>query len=262
VNAYQRIADSLRRRLLAGHWQPGERLPTERQLCRQFAASQITVRRAMQILEEEHLLERRQGSGTYANSTAMRKIPILNADFFGSVRRYAPRLQRRLHDWGWIELDRKQAAVLQACPGDPALSAMRIDHLHDEPVALDEVILVGRYADRLKEEDLGHLDFLRRWQAVQRISLGYCTQTIEAAKARPPVSRLLQVRAGEPLLRETDVVYVTGGQLAGQFISYYRHDRFRFDVTFPCCHGIFGGVEATPTRPPGGVVPRPPRTRP
>jgi len=58
VTAYQRIADSLRQRLLAGRWGPEEQLPTERELCRQFGTSQITVRRAMQIIEEEHLVER------------------------------------------------------------------------------------------------------------------------------------------------------------------------------------------------------------
>jgi len=43
------------------------------------------VRRAMQILEQEHLVERRQGAGTFAASTTLRKISILNAEFFGSI---------------------------------------------------------------------------------------------------------------------------------------------------------------------------------
>ena len=232
MTAYQRIANSIRERLRSGHWQAGEQLPTERELCQQYAASQITVRRAMQILEEEHLLERRQGSGTFASVAAQRKIPILCTDFFASVRRHTPRLQRHLHSWHWAKIDDELAPRLQACLGDPVLKAMRIDELYDTPVTLDELAIAGRYADRLREQDLAQLDFLRRWKKVQNISLEYCSQTIEAIKARPPISRLLRVRAGEPLLKETSLICVAGGQPAGLFVSYYRHDTFRFDVTF------------------------------
>lgn len=232
MTAYQRIADSLRDRLLAGQWQPGEQLPTERELCRQFATSQITVRRAMQILEDEHLIERRQGSGTFASPAAQRKIPILNADFFGSIRRHAPRLQRRVYSWERTTFDAELAARLEACLGDPVLKTVRIDELNGQPVSLDEVAIVGQYADRLDERDLGEIDFLRRWQIVQNIHLDYCSQTIEAARAQPPVSRLLQVRAGDPLLKESSVVCLAGGVPAALFVSYYRHDSFRFDVTF------------------------------
>ncbi|MCD4728706.1 MAG: GntR family transcriptional regulator, partial [Pirellulales bacterium] len=226
MTAYQRIADSLRRRLLAGHWSPGQRLPTGREMCRRFAASQITVRRALQILEEEHLIERRQGSGTFVNSAAQRKIPILNADFLSSIRRHAPRLQRRLHSFRWAKIDAELAAPLEVSLGDAVLLATRIDYLHDKPAIYDEGAIPALYADRLGEEELGQLDFLGVWQAVQNIHFEYCKQTIEAARARPPINRLLQVRSGEPLLKETGLLFLADGQAAGLFISYYRHDGF------------------------------------
>jgi DNA-binding GntR family transcriptional regulator len=231
VTAYQRIADSLRQRLLAGHWKPGEQLPTERELGRQFAASQITVRHALQILEQERLVERRQGSGTYAGAAARRKIPILNGDFCGSIKSHAPQLERVLHTWEWGEADADLSEPLQMCVGDSVLKAVRVDKLDGEPVMLDEVFLVQPFSDRLTEADLAMVDFVDRWQVVQGIHFGHYTQTIEAAKAKPPVSRLLQIRVGEPVLKETSVLFVAGGRPAGLFVSYYRHDTFRFDVT-------------------------------
>ena len=246
MTAYQRIADSLRRRLLAGHWSPGQRLPTGREMCRRFAASQITVRHALQILEEERLIERRQGSGTFVSSAAQRKIPILNADFLGSIRRHAPRLQRRLHSFRWAEVDAELAAPLGACPGDDVLLATRIDYLHDKPAIYDEVAIPARYADRLGEEELGQLDFLGVWQAIQDIRFEFYKQTIEATRASPPISRLLQIRAGEPLLKETNLLLLTGGRVAGLFISYYRHDGFCFEVTYP--YGACTGREAEPQK--------------
>jgi GntR family transcriptional regulator len=232
MTAYERIAESLRHRLLADEWENGQRLPTEKELCREFDVSQITVRRALQILEQERLVERRQGSGTFATSTAMRKIPILSNDFFGSIRRHAPKLERRLHSWRRTTIDRDLVATLHATPTDSVLEAIRVDELRGEPVTFDRMVIMGRCADRLEEADLADLDFLRRWQTVQAIHLEYCTQTIEAVKARSQESQLLKIRAGEPLLKETSLLFLANQQAAGLFVSYYRHDGFRFEATF------------------------------
>lgn len=231
TTAYKRLAESIRQRILAGEWQPGEQLPTEQRLCEEFSASRITVRRALQIMEEELLIRRRQGSGTFVSPTPVRKIPILNTDFFGSVTRHAPDLLRRVEESNWIDADEALAEQLDTVPGDRVLHAVRVDELRGEPVAADELWLPGRLAAELDTDDLTELDFLARWQAVQSIRLDYGTQTIEAAKARAPWVGLLAVRSGEPLLKETNTLYLVTGQRAGLFVSHYRHDYFRFDAT-------------------------------
>lgn len=42
------------------------RLPTESALCHTYNVSRQTVRKALSVLESEHLIEKRQGSGSYA----------------------------------------------------------------------------------------------------------------------------------------------------------------------------------------------------
>ncbi|NBJ91705.1 GntR family transcriptional regulator [Parablautia muri] len=41
------------------------KLPTEAALCKKYGVSRQTVRKALSVLEEEHLIEKRQGSGSY-----------------------------------------------------------------------------------------------------------------------------------------------------------------------------------------------------
>ncbi|MBN2294972.1 MAG: GntR family transcriptional regulator [Pirellulales bacterium] len=231
MTAYSRIAGSIRERVLSGNWQPGHQLPTERELCNEYGASRITIRRALQILEQERLLDRRQGVGTFVNSTASKKIPIINTDFFGSISRYAPELTRRLERSARIQVDQQLAEVFGVCVGDPLLTAVRVDSIRDEPVIMDEVSILGRYGERLTNEDLGELDFLSLWQKVENIELDYCSQTIEAVPAERAVARRLHCRPGSPILRETVLLYITGGQAAGLFVSFYRHECFRFDAT-------------------------------
>ena len=48
-----------------GRWRPGDRLPSETELCRRFDISRTTVRQALTMLELEGALRREQGRGTF-----------------------------------------------------------------------------------------------------------------------------------------------------------------------------------------------------
>lgn len=62
---YRRIVESLRANITAGQYGNGARLPSEAELVRRFGVSRMTVVKAMQQLQQEGLLVRRTGSGTY-----------------------------------------------------------------------------------------------------------------------------------------------------------------------------------------------------
>ena len=72
------ISDTLLSEIESGVYKPGDRLPSEALLCERFAASRITVAKAIGTLQRDHLVRRRAGSGTFVQqppvpgSTAMR----------------------------------------------------------------------------------------------------------------------------------------------------------------------------------------------
>ncbi len=70
-----RIAEHLRERLLAGEFAPGARLPSEPDLARSLGVSRSSLRSGIALLEEDGLLRRRHGSGTYVTDK-----PLLRND--------------------------------------------------------------------------------------------------------------------------------------------------------------------------------------
>ena len=62
---YQQVYAALRREIQSGRLRRGDRLPSEADLGRQFAASRITVGRAVRELQAAGLVERRAGAGTF-----------------------------------------------------------------------------------------------------------------------------------------------------------------------------------------------------
>ena len=59
------VVSSLRRMILEGQYSHEERLPAERNLAEEFEVSRGTIRTVLRILEEQNLVTRKVGSGTY-----------------------------------------------------------------------------------------------------------------------------------------------------------------------------------------------------
>lgn len=64
-HAYVQVRDALAERIAKGEWGPRAAIPNEGDLAREFGVSLGTVRKAMDLLEGEHLITRRQGRGTF-----------------------------------------------------------------------------------------------------------------------------------------------------------------------------------------------------
>ncbi len=101
----QRLVTQLGDHVRAG--QPGERLPTEAELCEQLGASINKVREALTLLAQEGLIERRQGSGTYVADRLPTKaiglvssLDLLHPHQVGGIRGRAYHLREWFHQQG------------------------------------------------------------------------------------------------------------------------------------------------------------------
>jgi len=65
VPLYLQVASTLRRRIEIGHWVKGEQISTIDELEREFEVGRVTVRQAIDLLQEEGLVRRQQGRGTF-----------------------------------------------------------------------------------------------------------------------------------------------------------------------------------------------------
>ena len=75
---YQSVAESLRHDIASGHYKDGEALLTEAELKQKFGVSRQTVRQAISLLENDGLVLRRRGSGTYVNHGARKHGGVLS----------------------------------------------------------------------------------------------------------------------------------------------------------------------------------------
>jgi GntR family transcriptional regulator len=88
VSAYRQIARQVRQAIQMGALQPGDQLPTVKEVVAMVAVNPNTVLKAYQVLEHDGLVEGRQGQGTFVCAT-LPGPSLLQRD----------RLQRQLDKW-------------------------------------------------------------------------------------------------------------------------------------------------------------------
>lgn len=92
----QPIAEEVRRRIAAQQWKQGERIPDEAELAVEFSVSRATVNKALQLLADEGLLERKRRAGTRVVISPARKatftIPIIREQIESLGQTYSYRV--------------------------------------------------------------------------------------------------------------------------------------------------------------------------
>jgi GntR family transcriptional regulator len=232
VSLYQKVASTLREEILEGKWEPGGLMPTEAKLGARFSVSRLTVRHAVAILEEEGLVVRRRGSGTYVSPHPSRRIP-LEVDYTGSMRNHAPSIRRKLlrrnRNWTAVE---PLAGELRLPEDDTTLLwFQRADSLNKQVVAVDTGYIPSRFADQLQPSDLKRVDFLEVWSQKQNFTIHVCRQSIEAVACPEEWSGVLGLAVGSPVLMATEI-FESESEVLGKFCSLYHPSHICLSSTY------------------------------
>jgi len=191
---YRTIADELRSRVEVGEFAAGRLLPSESELSRSYAASRITVRRALELLREEGLVDARQGFGWFVAADPLRQALGRLGTIESQLVASGMSSERRILEFGFV---RASARVRQVLASDQVLQVRRLNLADDQPFALVTVWCPEDLGAGLSRADVERAPFYE----LLPVPLGGAVQTIAAALAAPADAALLEVPAGSAVLR-------------------------------------------------------------
>ncbi len=226
---YRQIELALRARLES--MPPGERLPSDGELCREFGVSRMTARNAMQRLAEDGLVNRIPGRGTFSVAPPAHRHADRLMAFSNEMTRLGRVPSSRLLAREIRPSTEAEAASLGLRPTEPVVVVRRLRLADGEPIALETAVLVRRIADEVMAADLEG-GSLHEALAAAGLHLRRGNATITAEAATPEDVRLLGVARGAPLLVERRVIADVGGRPVEATESRYPGDRYALDVRF------------------------------
>ena len=143
TSPYATVKAALRERIAKGGWQAGTRLPSERELVHEFGCARMTVHRALRELEEEGLIERRQGSGSYVAELHPISNLLQVRDIHDEIRERGHAHATRICQVARARCDAAIAAAMRLRKGAPVFRVQLVHLVWDNRVAEFPEISVG-----------------------------------------------------------------------------------------------------------------------
>jgi GntR family transcriptional regulator len=191
---YRVIADELRQRVESGELAAGALLPSESELSGAYDVSRVTVRKALDILRDEGLVDSRQGFGWFVATDPVRQ----SLGRLGTIEEQLAELgvgsERRVVGFRFTAAPPRVRQVLGV---DTVLEVRRVNHADGQPFARVTVWCREDVGARLSRADVESSPF---YELVD-VPIGGAVQTIGAAAASREDAELLAVPVGSPVLR-------------------------------------------------------------
>lgn len=223
---YRTIADELRRRVADGSYAAGRLLPSEAEFGSEFDASRVTVRRALELLRDEGLVDARQGFGWFVAAAPLRQSLGRLATIEGQLADGGIHPERRILEFAFERATREVKAVLGA---EQVLRVRRLNLADGEPFAVVTVWCRSDLGQHLSRADVERSPFYE----LLEVPLKGATQTIGADAADAESARLLLVPVGSPVLRCTRVTTDTDGRAVLLSEHVFPAHRTEFVVDLP-----------------------------
>ncbi len=229
--AYQKVYNILRQKILDRSLDAGQKVPPERILCDTYGVSRITVRHALRLLQDQGLVERLPGKGTFVRSIREKKMPILDMNYEKSLKKEAPNVIRKLITCENILPPEEIMQILGLLKSEQCMLIERLDVLNEEPLSYDKGYIPLGLSSSIDDDILRRVEFLNLWEERENLAISYVQSATEAVLADEIASERLKIAIGSPVLLTTDTVYSIDGKALSVFITVYRGDRYKLVST-------------------------------
>ncbi len=225
--AYVRLRDTLAARIANGEWTSEQALPSEAKLAKEFGLSVGTVRKGVDGLVQEGLLERRQGSGTFV------RAPSFDATLFRFFQlRQMDGSQLSIPSSHLILRSRANAPdeAATALGTSEAIKIVRLRSLSDEPVLFEEIYIPARLFagfEELPEATFGPLLYPLYFERFG-VLVNRATDELGFGRAAAAVATQLRLSEGDPLAVIRRTAFDIEDKPIEWRIAYGDAERFRY----------------------------------
>lgn len=154
ASKHEHVKQRLQNEITGGYYETGDKLPSEKRLCEYFDVSRVTVRHALQNLENEGLITRKQGVGAFVSDKNLKKNLVKLTDFSEDMKQAGLKSSSRLISIKKVDPIKEVNEILDIRPDMKLIQVDRVRLGSGNPIAFDITWLPPGYGQLLFDEDL------------------------------------------------------------------------------------------------------------
>lgn len=229
VSRYIQLASLFRRRIEAGTWPVGQQTPTVDDLSAEFSVARATIRKALDALAEDGLIERHRAKGTFVRQRPRQQLWCEVAT-----------------DWSGL-LSSRDNAVIEVLSDERGTQPPDVPHhigalapsyrrltrrhsLQGSPFLLAHLHIDERLSARISKKDLQNKTALRLVSDIRGLKIKDARQTLTIGTADVETSELLDIPINAPIAIVHRTVVDQAGCLVFIGEGLYRGDMIRIDM--------------------------------
>jgi GntR family transcriptional regulator len=223
---YHQLFELLHDRIATGDWKPGDLVPSESELTQLYQVSRVTVRKVLDMLVQEGMVERQRGRGTYVAQTRLEHVTTRIVSFTDDMRQRGFEPSTRVLFSGLIPAPAAISREINVEEGTELVCLERLRLADGEPMCVEESYLVHRYLPGILEHDLSASSLREIKVGKYGVRWSRARQTIQAILAPAELARHLSIKPKSALLYIERVSY-SQDDVPVEFLRvYYRADRY------------------------------------
>ncbi|MFB1050203.1 GntR family transcriptional regulator [Paraliobacillus sp. JSM ZJ581] len=226
---YLVVIEQIKTKIKEGELEPGERLPSETDFSKALRVSRNTLREALRILEEENIIIRKHGVGTFVN-----KKPIFSGgieELFSitdMIKREEKEPGTELLFTGFVDPHVDDVTELQMNPNEKVMLVKRVRTANQEPL----VYCIDKIPAELLENgfSLQGESIFDSLHHSAGITISYAKADIKTIGYHKEISHILKCEPDIPLLVLKQVHFDTNDKPILYSLNFFRSDQVSFNV--------------------------------
>jgi len=227
---YYQLKNLLEEQIDSGYFKPGEKIPSENELCTLYKISRTTVRQAIADLVNSSKLVRTQGLGTFVSDVRISSKNYRLNGFSQDMKTQGLQPVTKILELSPILASSEIANNLNIKENDAVIFLKRLRYVDEKVLGLDiSYLLFSRFSGILKEdlESNSLYDLLiKKYDTMPSRS----TYQIKSIKCPREVAGLIELTPSEPILLLTEIVYDQHDIAFECGTEFYRGDRYSFNI--------------------------------
>lgn len=190
---YEKIANK--------EWLPGQRIPSEKELCEEYGVSRITVREALRELVEANYIVRKQGKGTFVAAPTVEYT--LSSVFSLSKELEARGLESKFTILNYQEIEPAEfyKNTFKISSDETIICLTRVRTINGEAYAYEESVVPRRYLEGAIREDINQFGLYPTMKKCSGFFPEYANEAVEAVICPNEVAQAMGIQAKSAVFR-------------------------------------------------------------